>query len=167
VVLANHDVLSQEWQASPGFVAGTGGTTNAAALAWLTAYPLAHSGGGPITDDVDHYRVQYSYIGGTVTSTFSPTPDWVIPRDPSDPSSFGVEFTWFEPDESPTTALSITFGEVTAERAIGVREPGPVVGCRRGGHREGRHPATGPVPADGQRLPPHGGRHMGWERQLG
>jgi hypothetical protein len=104
--------LQAEWKAA--------GSTPTA-VTWLAAYSAAHLGGGTITDDIDHYVVQYSYIGGTVVGSFQPTPDWVAPRDPNDPSGTGVDFSWHEPEESPTNGLAITFGDVTADRAIGVR----------------------------------------------
>jgi len=116
-----NDALVLEWHAAGTFVAGAGSMTNAAALSWLAAYPAAHQGGGAITDDIAEYHLQWSYIGGQTVSTFAPTPDWVIPRDPNDPTGFGVDYTWAEPDGSPTSGLSVTFGGVTAERAISVR----------------------------------------------
>jgi len=91
------------------------------AVTWLAAYPAAHLGGGAITDDVDHYTVQWSYLGGSVVGSTGSTPDWVIPRDPNDPTTLGVDYSWREPDGSPTSRLTITFGDVTAERAISIR----------------------------------------------
>lgn len=112
--------LIDEWKADPANPDHSTLVT-AALLSWLNSYSIRRQGGGAITDDVDHYVVQYSYIGGTVVGTYSPVPDWVIPRDPNDPSNFGVDYTWAEPEESPTSGLSITFGDITAERPIGVR----------------------------------------------
>lgn len=111
VVGVHNDALLAEWN--------TAGKPDA--LTWLTAYPAAHQGGGAITDDVAEYHVQFSYLGGTVVGQILPTPDWVIPRDPNNPTGTGVDYSWREPPESPTTGLTVTFADVVANRAIGVR----------------------------------------------
>jgi hypothetical protein len=149
VAVANREALSKEWQADPTFIAGPGGTVNTAAQTWLANYSAAHTGGGAVTGDVDHYRVQYSYIGGTVVG-IAPQPDWVQPRDPNDPTGFGVEYSWGEPPESPTTKLAITFGDVTAGRAVSVR----VAAVDRAGNQGPWSAVVGVVTAADDEPPP-------------
>ena len=91
---------------------------NLIAEAWLRAWPAAHQGGGPVTGDVKHYRVQHQYLGPQpvtevpdTTPGGSPPVDVVLPED----------IAWVEPAESPTTSTSLTFGDIEGGRSLGVR----------------------------------------------
>lgn len=79
------------------------------AQAWLADYAVAHQGGGAVSGDVDHYRVQYTYIG----------------HQPIDPElieqGLVADTTWVEPEGSPTRATSLTFGNIEGGRSLGVR----------------------------------------------
>lgn len=82
------------------------------AAQWLRDYPAAHQGGGPVTGDVDHYRVNYTYLGSQpLTESQQHEIDQGLLEDT----------TWVEPEGSPTRSTSLTFGNIEGGRSLGVR----------------------------------------------
>jgi hypothetical protein len=121
VVALYNDPLLQEAQAAG--LSGDNWMFGAEALAWLDDYAVTHGGGGAITDDVAHYRVQWRYTGSQVVPSRQDPGNGVPgePTPPRDPDAFPEDAAWFEPGESPTTTNRIEFGAVLAGRAIQVR----------------------------------------------
>jgi hypothetical protein len=120
VVGQYNDVLLEEWKASPGYPEDfLGRTIWDLILPWLLAYPDDHTGGGTVTDDVDHYRVQYVYLGGTNTNPGQIPPDELEFRRLTGITS--DDAGWIEAPTSPTTATFTVFGEIIGGRAVGVR----------------------------------------------
>jgi hypothetical protein len=88
---------------------------------WLNNYLTMHGTTGAVTDDVDHYRVQFRYLG-PVGVGFGGTSEGAGLRDPNlpiDPTD--LEFGWGDAPGSPTTATELVFGEVVGGRLVGVR----------------------------------------------
>jgi hypothetical protein len=85
---------------------------SAIAEAWLRDYPAAHQGSGPITGDVDHYQVNYSYLG---QQPLTESQQWEIDQ------GLLEDTTWVEPEGSPTRSTSLTFGNIEGGRSLGVR----------------------------------------------
>jgi hypothetical protein len=79
---------------------------------WLRDYPAAHQGGGPVTGDVDHYRVNYTYLG---SQPLTAEQQWEIDQ------GLLEDTTWVEPEGSPTRNTSLTFGNIEGGRSLGVR----------------------------------------------
>lgn len=91
---------------------------SSSAEAWLRAWPTENMGGGPVTGDVSHYRVQYRYLG---LQNLTPTPDTGTGEQPPVEAPLPEDVTWFEPAGSPTQSTSLTFGGVEGGRTVGVR----------------------------------------------
>jgi chondroitinase B-like protein/glycosyl hydrolase family 16 len=82
------------------------------AQAWLAGYALTHQGGGAVSGDVDHYRVNYTYLGG---QPLTPQQQYEIDQ------GLLEDTTWVEPEGSPTRSTSLTFGDIEGGRSLGVR----------------------------------------------
>ena len=82
------------------------------AQAWLAEYAATHQGSGAVTGDVDHYRVNYAYLGSQPLTESE--------QQQVDQGLLGG-ITWIEPDGSPTRATSLTFGNIEGGRSLGVR----------------------------------------------
>jgi glycosyl hydrolase family 16 len=82
------------------------------AQAWLAGYALAHQGGGAVSGDVDHYRVNYTYLG---QQQLTAQQQWEIDQ------GLLEDTTWVEPEGSPTRSTSLTFGDIEGGRSLGVR----------------------------------------------
>ncbi len=80
------------------------------AQAWLQNWPAAHQGGGAVSGDVDHYRINYTYLGQQHLAEQGE----IAP-------SLLENTTWVEPEGSPTRSTSLTFGNIEGGRALGVR----------------------------------------------
>jgi Glycosyl hydrolases family 16 len=87
------------------------------AQAWLADWPTTHRGGGAVTGDVDHYRLQFRYLGVQPVSTIPGIPG----EEPPVGAGVPEDITWVEPAESPTRSTSLTFGNVEGGRTVGVR----------------------------------------------
>jgi hypothetical protein len=101
--------LQTEWKADT--VDNPSGSTlvTLELISWLSGYAARVAGGGAATDDVAGYRVQYAYletvaVGGVRTGTLSDT-----------------ELFWRSAPGSPTGETVLSFGDVEAGRAVGVR----------------------------------------------